>query len=1059
MIHEIRYTAKKIASRLKLIEPLVYRKSWTLPSFKYRMFEQGEVHLPVDEAEAGTAWPSLAAYQYWGQWNKEFVLLNRFALPAEFQGLDSLALFLPLGEAGDFSHPEALAYLDELPFGACDRNHQELLLPSLWQDGKSHLLTLHGWTGLGGQVGSEPTQLFMRPCRLVQIDLPTRAFVARVRVALGVVQAIKEEEPARDRILNALDAAFIDLDTREPLGDSFYSSLPQARVSLEAGLKEAGPAKEVTVFATGHAHIDVAWLWPLVQTRQKAARTFQNALNLLDRYPDFHFSQSQPQLYEFVREDFPQLFERIQHQVAAGKWEPLGGMWLEADCNLTGAESLARQFLLGRSYFAKYLGPQTESPVLWLPDAFGFCASLPQLIEQAGLRYFFSIKLSWNQYNRFPYDSFWWQGLDGTRILTHFSTTPSVGNEWKAATYNAEIEPGQVLATWNRFQQKELHPNLLMAYGFGDGGGGPTREMIENMQVLQDFPAMPRVHSGSVKEFFKTLEADDGAVLPTWDGELYLELHRGTFTSQSRNKRANRKSEFALHDAEFLAAAAAVVNPGYRYPHAELNHDWQLVCLNQFHDILPGSAVEQVYVDSQAQYSEVLASAQVISAAAMLTAGSALERGKPAEANQGLWLANPTGFSRDDPVFWPGKLPAGRQFTRAGTPVLAQAAGEGTWLAPGSVSAYSLIGLQQVDAPAVELSGGGVIVSPTLLENDFLRVEFDGAGDILRLFDKTSQREILPPGSIANQFQAFEDRPIYWDAWDLDKAYEDKGWNSDPAQQMRVVESGPLHGTLEIRRRILHSDYVLRISLSFNSPRLDFSTTIQWREKHILLKTAFPVDVLATQATYEIQWGNVQRPTHENTSWDWARFETCAHKWVDLSEGDYGVSLLNDCKFGHDIHGNVMRLSLLRSPTEPDAHADEGEHTFAYSLLPHSGTWNEGTVAAAYALNDPWLFTPLLAQPVQAEFTLLSVDQPNVVVETVKQAEDGRGLIVRLYECQRSRRTITLTTGFPLAHAWRTDLLESPLAEWPVSANSVTFEIKPYQILTLRLLPENEPEI
>lgn len=1053
MIHEVRFTVEKIASRLKLIEPLVYREKWALPSFMYKMFPQGEVALPVDESEVAASWQMLSAYQYWGQWNSEFVLVNRFAIPGEFCHLDDLSLFLPLGEAGDFSHPEALAYLDEQPFGSCDRNHQELFVPSVCRDGRSHLLTLHGWTGLGGGVGSEPRQLFMRPCQLVQIDLPTRSFVALVRVALGTVQNLKEEEPARARILNALDAAFITLETRAGQDKAFYASIPAAHALLEAGLKAAGPAKDVHIFATGHAHIDVAWLWPLVQCRKKAARTFQTALDLLDRYPIFHFSQSQPQLYEFVRQDFPELFRRIQQQVSAGKWEVLGGMWLEADCNLTGAESLVRQFLLGRSYFARYFGPEAESPVLWLPDAFGFCASLPQLIAQAGLKYFFTIKLSWNQYNRLPYDSFWWQGLDGTRILSHFSTTPSVGDEWKAATYNAEVEPGQVLATWNCFQQKELHPNLLMAYGFGDGGGGPTREMIENLQLLQNFPAMPRMHSASVKDFFQTLAAEDGDDLPVWDGELYLELHRGTYTTQSRNKRANRKSEFALHDAEFLAATASLLNPNYQYPHDELNQDWQLVCLNQFHDILPGSSVEQVYVDSQAQYKEVMRSAQAIGAAAFENITPLLAGEGSTGAEHGLWLANPTGFARDDLVFYPGQLPAGIQLARGGKPVLAQPSEGGTWLAPEAVNAYSFVGLEEVFMSAIDFSGYEVIAARDWLENDFLRVEFDAAGDIVRLFDKANRREILPAGAIAGQFQAFEDRPINWDAWDLDKAYDDKQWLSDPAQEIRLVEAGPLRATLQISRRILNSDYVQRISLAYNSPRLDFSTTIQWREKHVLLKTAFPVDVLATRATYEIQWGNVQRTTNENTSWDWARFETCAHKWVDLSEGDYGVSLLNDCKYGHDVHGQAIRLSLLRSPTEPDAHADEGEHTFAYSLLPHSGTWDERTVAAAYALNDPWLLAPMQKRPVRKEYSLLSVDQPNVVIETIKRAEDGQGLIVRLYESQRSRRRVTLKSAFPIARAWSTDLLENPQRELAVSANQVKFDIKPFQIITLRLIP------
>jgi alpha-mannosidase len=416
---------------------------------------------------------------------------------------------------------------------------------------------------------------------------------------------LEANDAVRYGLVNALEAAFRALDTREPLGASFYASLPEASRTLEEGLAVAGQPLPVQQFATGHAHIDVAWLWPLAVTRQKAARTFSNAVRNLERYPLFHFSQSQPQLYEFIRQDQPHLFEQIQQQVKAGRWEVLGGMWLEADCNITGAESLARQFLLGRRYFEKYFGAGTESPVLWLPDAFGFCWSLPQLIREAGLKYFFTIKLSWNQTNRMPYDSFWWQGLDGSKVLAHFSTTPSRGGEWKASTYNAEVDPGQVMDSWRNFQQKELHPNLLMAYGFGDGGGGPTREMIENLEELQHFPAVPQIRSTSVKGFFEAVEREDGTALPTWNNELYLELHRGTYTSQSRNKRANRKAEFALHDAEFLASAVLAVSPNWQYPQDELNQAWQLVCLNQFHDILPGSSIGPVYQESQAQYYKV----------------------------------------------------------------------------------------------------------------------------------------------------------------------------------------------------------------------------------------------------------------------------------------------------------------------------------------------------------------------------------------------------------------------------------------------------------------------
>jgi alpha-mannosidase len=338
------------------------------------------------------------------------------------------------------------------------------------------------------------------------------------------------------------------------------------------------------------------------------------------------------------------------------------------------------------------------------------------------------------------------------------------------------------------------------------------------------------------------------------------------------------------------------------------------------------------------------------------------------------------------------------------------------------------------------------------MENDFLRVELNEAGDIVRILDKSNAREVLPASAVADEWQAFEDRPVNWDAWDIDRSYRERVTHCEPAECIRVVEAGPLRATLEIRRRILHSTFYKRISLAYNSPRLDFETSIDWQEKHTLLKTAFPVNVFSPLATYDIQWGNIQRPTHQNTSWDWARFEVAAHRWVDLSEGDYGVSLLNDCKYGHDVHENVLRLSLLRSPTEPDPHADEGKHTFAYSLYPHAGTWNEQTIAAAYALNDPCRVLPMSGTAKVGQVSLFSVDQANVVIETIKAAEDGNGLIVRLYESQRCRGPVTLKAGYPIRQAWRTNLLEEAQEELPVQANEIHFSVRPYQIVTIRVV-------
>ncbi len=1035
MYHEVHWTEKKIAQRLRLIEPLVHRQRVPLPAFRYLRLEA-----PLDSPPLGdvddSAWDVVEPPTHWADWRTNFVLRTTFQVPAEWDADVPVVLHLPLSERGSFSHPEALAYIDGVPYAACDRHHQEILLPETWRDGEEvHTLTLHGWTG--GYGDDRP---FIRPCAVAQVDQPTRAFVATARVALGIVEDLDENDPARARLLTALDQAFKGLDTREPLGEAFYNSVPEAHAILREGIDQVGLAQNVDIVATGHAHIDVAWLWTLGQTRRKAGRTFHNVMRLMEQFPEYYFAQSQPQLYDYLHQDYPQLFEAIKAKVADQSWEPLGGMWVEADCNISGSESLARQFLLGRSFFHEHFGPESDSPVLWLPDVFGYAWNLPQLIKQAGLDYFFTIKIGWNQYNRLPYDTFWWQGLDGTRVLTHFSTTPE--RKGSRATYNARVTPQQVRDTWTNFQQKELPQELLMAFGYGDGGGGPTREMLENIREMAEFPSTPRIRTGRVGEFFKKLESEVGDQLPTWNGELYLELHRGTYTTQARNKRANRKSEFLLHDAEFLAAMAAQFDLNYDYPADVFQTAWRLVCLNQFHDIIPGSSIGPVYEESLQQYAEVREMGENVRDQALACLST--------RVGGDVVIVNPTAFAQNALAWWPEALPSGQHLASPdGQLVKVQPTESGTLIDAGALPPYSVTPLTIIEAaepPSEVLS-----VTEACLENTYVRVGFNDAGDIVSIYDKINEREVLPDGVVANQFQAFEDRPMNWDAWDIDIFYEDKMWTADPAAHVKIVETGPLRATLEIHRTLLNSEIVQRVSLTHNSARLDFDTQVTWRERHILLKVAFPVDVLTPEATYEIQWGNVTRPTHRNTSWDWARFETCAQKWVDLSEGGYGVSLLNDCKYGHDIRDNVIRLSLLRSPTMPDPEADQGEHHVRYSLLPHADGWNTSTVAEAYALNDPLIAVSGTGEAPRPTGSFVKVDAPNVVIETLKQAEDGDGVIVRLYECQRKRGHVTLTAGFELSEAWRTGLLEQNQDALPCAKHKVTFDIKPYQIVTLRL--------
>jgi alpha-mannosidase len=1063
MYHKQRWTPEKIKQRLELIAPLdnsrdslIYIKRKALHSFRYKELQNPTTHPPIEVNVDDSQWKEIDPNEYWGSWMQDFILRTTFTLPEYMDATQPIALYLPLGDAGDFSHPECLAYIDGQPYATCDRHHQEILLKPEWCDGKEHTLALHGWTGGLNEIdkGNLFTKLYMRQCVIVQLHQPTRDFIVLSRIALETTNNLDDNNPVRHHIYNALNDAFSVLDTRDPIGDErFYASMESAMQTLQAGLARAGAPLDATIHATGHAHIDVAWLWTLGQTRRKAERTFHSVIRLMEQFPDYHFSQSQPQVYQFIKEDQPQLFEDIKQRVKEGRWEPMGGMWVEADCNLSGAESLARQFLLGRSFFREHFGKDAESPVLWLPDVFGYAWALPQLIQQAGLKYFMTIKIGWSQYNRLPYDTFMWQGIDGTQILTHFSTVKEFGSEF-ASTYNSMANAKEALGTWQNFQQKELHKDLLMAYGFGDGGGGPTREMLENIEVMKNFPALPQVRQSSVKQFFECIEPlTESKMMPVWNGELYLEYHRGTYTTQARNKRANRKSEFLLHDAEFISTYAALLT-NYQYPLTNYQAAWRTICLNQFHDIIPGSSIGPVYEESLEQYAQLTQHVTRLRDEALQAISETLDGD--------VILVNPTSFMQRGLVFVPGD--SLQRFTLDGEVVPVQPAESGLWVDAGELQPYSVIALKKSDE-LQDTSYESPVTSnsyPVSLENDYLLVHFNESGDITRIFDKKAKREVLAPNTVANQFQAFEDRPKSWDAWDVDIFYDDKMWLAEPVESIKFVENGALRQTIEVKRKIQNSEYTQRISLNRNSPRLDFDTSINWMERHTMLKVAFPMDILAPQATYEIQWGNVQRPTHRNTSWDWARFETCAQKWVDLSEGDYGVSLLNDCKYGHDIHDNVMRITLLRSPTMPDPIADFGEHQFKYSLYPHVGNWNDETQREAYLLNDPIIVYPSPVSSKQSSVSnlqssrsipvgLVSCSSPNVIIETIKQAEDGDGIITRLYESQRKRGQVKLRVGYEVESARETNLLEENRSQLQVESNQVILNLRPYQIMTLRL--------
>jgi alpha-mannosidase len=917
----------------------------------------------------------------------------------------------------------------------------EILLAEGSEPGRRFEILLEAarwWTDYHG-----PHRETFRYAELVVPAEEGRDFLLWARLVLQAAFTLPGGSTERMRLVRLLDDVLVGVEMRKAGTPEYLAQCADASRCLQAGLPAAGPGGPGALTLVGHAHIDTAWLWPLAETHRKCGRTFSNMLALMAQYPDFRFSQSQPQLYQFTKRLFPDVYEGIKQRVASGQWEPMGGAWVECDCNVSGGEALIRQLLYGKRFYRQEFGVDTE--VGWWPDAFGYSWSLPQILAHCGMRYFHTTKISWNQFNTFPYGCFWWQGIDGTRLLA-FHTV---------GTYNGSVTPDELTALWRAFPERDRIENALHSFGYGDGGGGPTPGMIERARRLGAMPGVPKCRMGRADEFFAGLSQEvAGKRISTWNGELYLELHRGCQTTQSRTKRGNRKLELALREAEALSAVAMVA-AGRPYPSEALQEMWENLLCYQFHDILPGSSVNRVYVEAEADYARMLARARAITTEAVGADTAGMDtRGE----GQPVVVLNTLSWERTDPAevtversgeAFHAVSPSGEKtpcqvVTREGESV--------TLLFLARVPACGHA-VYHIVSGAVEAKSA-VRTGELALENDALRAEFDRGGRVVSVYDKQAQREALAPGQKGNLLQLFDDRPVNFDAWDIDPWFEDQQWEVPEAESAELLEAGPVRATLRFRRRTEESTFVQDVHLHAHSRRLDFVTHADWHERKTLLKVAFPVDVLAPQATYEIQFGAIPRPTHHNTSWDRAKFEVTAHRWADLSEAGYGAALLNDCKYGHDVKGNVLRLSLLRSPVDPDTEADQGEHDFTYALYPHPGGWPEGEVVRrGLELNVPLLAVAAEAHPgdAPAEASAITCDRPNVIVETLKKAEDGDDLVLRLYEAHGARGPVALRIALPVTSVVECNGMEEEIGPADHAEGVLRLDIRPWQIRTFRL--------
>ena len=698
-------------------------------------------------------------------------------------------------------------------------------------------------------------------------------------------------------------------------------------------------------------------------------------------------------------------------------------MWVEADCNLSSGESLVRQVIYGKNFFKKEFG--VDNRVLWLPDVFGYSAALPQILRKCGVDWFVTSKLSWNDTNRMPYDTFLWRGLDGTGINSQFITAQDAdrGNTKNGTTYVCKTNATMIAGTYKRYSQKHLSDEAIVTFGFGDGGGGPTAEHLElARRGAKGIPGSPEVKIDFAGNYLKRLEAkiNGNPDLPAWQGELFLERHLGTLTTMANNKRNNRKCEFLMENAELLSTLAKQLF-GDEFPKAELHNAWEMILTNQFHDIIPGSSIKAVYDQSEKDYAAIRATGEGIIERVMDKIADSLD------AKCGYVVFNPNSFVGNGQVKIDGKTALVKAVPPKG---------------------YALTN-EFITKNSVKID-----IENKIVENSALVVKFDEFWQITSIYDKRNDRELLKNGAVGNELRLHVDYPDNYDAWEWCHYSRDKYRVITDLDSAEIIDDGARRG-IKLVRSFRESKITQTIWFTDDSARVDFDTKVDWHENHKMLRVAFPIDINTSKATFDVQFGAIERPTHSNTSWDCAKFETCGHKFADLSDGGFGVSLLNDCKYGHDIHDGVMILSLLRAPTFPNPVADMGESEFIYSILPHAGSLHESeTLKEAYSLNNPMVAVKATGakNAVPATFSALSIDCDHVVCETVKEEEDGTATVIRLYEAKNIRGKFNLKVGLEVKQAFLCDMLENPISELPIADGVIPLTINGFEILTVKLV-------
>jgi len=884
-----------------------------------------------------------------------------------------------------------------------------------------------------------------------------------ILAAQPMVEAIPEGKSEHAAILDAAVKA-VDLSALDH-GDqaAFDASLRQAQSKLEA-LRPW--LQQYAIRAVGNSHIDMAWLWPWTETVEVTRNTFRSALDLMREYPDFKFTMSSARTYAWMEEKYPDLFDEIKQRVKEGRWEIVGGMWVEPDLNMPGGESLVRQILVGKRYFQQKFGVDVK--IGWNPDSFGYNWQLPQIYKKSGIDTFVTQKLMWaHEFTVFPYKMFWWEAPDGSRLLTYFPHDYAMGID--------PVQLGKDASVWLPAIYGENPPTnseMMHLYGVGDHGGGPTRTMLDNAtRWMKPDVVFPKLELSTAGAFFSDLQPKlPNMKVPVWDNELYFEYHRGVFTTQAETKKRIRTTEELLLNAEKFSAFAMPI--GHAYASAGFDRGWKDLLFDDFHDIFPGSGIAVNYLDAKRNLEDVQRVGRgVLDGSLNAIASNINLKGTGVPVVVFNSLSWPRNELLETEVSLPEPAAAVEVMDSSGRRVASQ-------VLSGSHSSRRLHLLMKVNVPSMGYATYYVVprakspatpvevkASGYTLENEFVRLSVDPkTGCMTSLFDKKANLETLAPSETdtggpkdsicGNLLQTFHDKPKQWDAWNIDADFEKEHWDLTTADEVKLVESGPLRAVLRVKNHFQNSTFVRDIIVNAGSSRVDVKMTADWHEKHILLKVGMPVSVHNNMATFEIPYGSIERPTTRNTRAEQGKFEVPALRWADLSDARHGLSLLNDCKYGYDSKGNVLRLSLLRSPTWPDPHADEGLHEFTYALYAHPGDWKQAlTVRRGYELNFPLMSRQETRHTgtLPEEQSFLKITGDNVVLTAAKKAEDGNEIVLRFYEWAGKESDISLHASSLVESAEETDLMERPIHTLPVQPNGTAVHTKPYEIKTVKL--------